>query len=94
MEGNDLNHLVEGNQAAPPPPGGLILCPRIKILTYLEEVNSVMLHNKYQGSLPCGFRREDFSHFPYISLCIICDPPGGAISGPRSIISTNLVEVH
>ena len=37
----------------------------------------MMLYTKYQGSRPCGFRQEDFSRFPYISLCKICDPGGG-----------------
>ena len=37
----------------------------------------MILHNKNQGSRPCGFRREDFFHVaPYISLCKTCDPPG------------------
>ena len=34
----------------------------------------VMLHTKYQSSMPCGFRQEDFLCFPYISLCITCNP--------------------
>ena len=39
-----------------------------------------MLHTKYQGSGPCGFRQEDFLHgFPYTSLCKTCDPWGGPI---------------
>ena len=28
-----------------------------------------MLHVKYQGSMPCGFRKKVFSCFDYISLC-------------------------
>ena len=52
----------------------------------LVEVHLVMLNTKNQGSWPCGFRQEVFSHFLYISLCKTCDPLGGAISGPRSII--------
>ena len=43
-----------------------------------------MLHTKYQGSRPFGFRQEAlwfqtrrFFHVsPYISLCNTCDPPG------------------
>ena len=35
----------------------------------------MILHTKYQGSSPCGFRQEDFFHVaPYISLCKTCDP--------------------
>ena len=46
-----------------------------------------MLHTIYQGSRPYGFRQEDFSmFFPYISLCVTCDPFGGAIFGPSGII--------
>ena len=37
----------------------------------------MMLHIKYQGSRPCGFRQEIFSCFPYISLCKTCDSRGG-----------------
>ena len=35
-----------------------------------------MLHTKYQGSRHYGFRQEDFSMFPYMSLCKTCDPQG------------------
>ena len=54
----------------------------------------MMLHTKYQDSGPYGFRQEDFSMFSlYIKLC---NPltPGGAIFGHRSLILTNLEEVH
>ena len=30
----------------------------------------MMLHTKYQGSRPYGFRQEDFFMFPYISLYV------------------------
>ena len=48
----------------------------------------MMLHTKYQGSMPCDFRQEDFLRFPYISLCKTSDPKarGGPIFGPRDII--------
>ena len=55
----------------------------------------MMLHTKNQGSLPNGYRQEDFFMFlPYISLCKACDPIGRVIFGPRGIMETNLVEVH
>ena len=38
----------------------------------------MMLHTKYQGSMPYGFRQEDFSCFLYINLCKTCDPQGVA----------------
>ena len=53
-----------------------------------------MLHTKYQGSWPYGFKKEDFHVFPYISLCKTCIPQGGAIFGPRGIILINMVEVY
>ena len=31
--------------------------------TNLVEVHKMMLHTKYQGSLPCGFRQEEFFMF-------------------------------
>ena len=54
----------------------------------------MMLHTKYQGSTPYGFRQDFFLCFPYISLCKTCDPRGVAIFCFRGIIRTNLVEVH
>ena len=42
----------------------------------------MMLQTKYQGSRPCGFRQEDFFTFPHISVCLTCDPRGGAILAP------------
>ena len=44
--------------------------PRAIIRTNLVEVYLMILHTKYQGSMPCGTRQEDFFHVaPYISLC-------------------------
>ena len=41
-----------------------------------------MLHTKYQGSRPYGFRQEDFFHvFPYIGLCKTSDHRGGGGGG-------------
>ena len=37
----------------------------------------MMLHTKYQDSVPSGFKQEDFSCFPNISLCKTCDPQPG-----------------
>ena len=37
----------------------------------------MILQTKYQDSMPCGFKVEDFFHVaPYISLCKTCDPVG------------------
>ena len=42
-----------------------------------------MLLTKYQGSRPCGFRKEDFFHgSTYMSICKAFDHWGGAIFGP------------
>ena len=45
------------------------------------DVHWVMLHFKYQGFRPCGFRQEDLFHAsPYISLYKACDPEVGYFS--------------
>ena len=46
----------------------------------------MMLHTKYQGSRPYGFRQEDFSMFFPILAYVNNVTPGGAIFGPRGII--------
>ena len=47
----------------------------------------MMLHTKYQGSRPCGFRQEDFFMFLPILVYVKHVTPGGiAIFGPRAII--------
>ena len=44
----------------------------------------MILHTKYQGSRPCGFRQEELFHVaPYISLCKHVTQ-GGAIFLPQS----------
>ena len=43
------------------PETGSILAPGANIQKKFVEVLSTMLHTKYQGSRPCGFRQEDFS---------------------------------
>ena len=50
-------------------------------------IHKAMLHTKYHGSRPNGFRQKDFFHVsPYLSLCKAYDPWGGVIYGPRGII--------
>ena len=51
-----------------------------------------MLHTKYQGSKPYGFRQYFFHVFPYKGL-VKHVTQGQAIFGPRDIL-TNLVEVY
>ena len=47
----------------------------------------MMQNNKIIKALgPVVSDKKIFSHFTYISLCKTCDPLGGAISGPRSLI--------
>ena len=53
-----------------------------------------MLHAKYLSSRVYALLEEDFISFPYISLCKICDPWGGANVDPRDIIYAILVGVH
>ena len=38
--------------------------------------------------------KKNFEGFPYISLCKMSDPLGGAIFDPGGIIRTILVKVH
>ena len=67
---------------------------RAIIWTNMIEVLKVMLHTKYHSSRPSGFRQEDFFKFSiYKPMYNIC-PHGGAISGPRGTIWTNLLEFH
>ena len=42
----------------------------------------MMLHTKYQGSRPYGFRLEDFRMFFLYSLRRTCDPQGGPFLAP------------
>ena len=49
------------------PKGGAIFGPRAIILTNMEKVHKVMLHTKYQGSRPSGFRQEDFFTFSLVN---------------------------
>ena len=37
----------------------------------------MVVHTKYQGSSPCGFRQDFFSCLPNISLCKTCGPWSG-----------------
>ena len=37
----------------------------------------MMLHTKYQGSMPYVFREDVFNVYPYISLCKQCEPWAG-----------------
>ena len=42
----------------------------------------MMLHTKYQGSMPCGFMQEFFSYVPYTSLTKTFDPGVGPFLAP------------
>ena len=48
----------------------------------------MMLHTKYQGSSPCGFKLEYFFFFIFHVKAYAkhVAPMGGAIFGPRGII--------
>ena len=46
----------------------------------------MMLHTKYQGSRPYGFRQEDFFQwFPSISLCKQFDLGAGSFLAPGAM---------
>ena len=52
------------------PSGVANLDPRGMIGRIYEGYHLTLLHTKYLGFRPCGFREEDFFHiFPIISLC-------------------------
>ena len=60
------NKSMEAND----PRGVANLDPRGMIDRIYEGYHLTLLHTKYIGSRPCGFREEDFFHiFPVISLC-------------------------
>ena len=46
------------------------------ICTKLVEVYQIMLHTKYQGSMPCGFRQEDVFMFLPIKAYVKPVDPG------------------
>ena len=48
----------------------------------------MMLHTKYHGSRPYGFRQEDLFMFFFTSLCKTCDLWG------ELMLHKNLVKVH
>ena len=77
------------------PWGRTIFDPRDIIWANLVQDHKAMLHTKYQSSRPHGFGQEDFLKiFPYITVCKMADPWGGAIFDPRDKIWANLVEDH
>ena len=61
-----LTYLLKADHVPCDTWGKAIFGPRGIILTNLVEmveVHYMMLHTKYQGSKPCGFRQEDFFMF-------------------------------
>ena len=76
------------------PWGGVNLDPRDMIYAILVGVQLTMLHAKYLSSKVYTLLEEDFISFPYISLCKICDPWGGANLDPRDIIYALFIGVH
>ena len=59
------------------PRGGAIFDPRSMIGRIYKKDHYTLLHTKYEGSGPCGFREEDFFMF-----CPIM-PPGRGLYGPQ-----------
>ena len=45
----------------------------------MVEVHWLMLHTKYQGSRPCGFRQEDFFSTMFVQIM----PLGPKMGQPR-----------
>ena len=58
-------------------------------LNFDKPGRGLLVDATYQISKHLGLVVSDkniFSCFPYISICITCDPGGGPILGPRGII--------
>ena len=51
-------------------------------LINLAEVHKVMLHIKYQGSKPCGFRQEEFFMYSYLAYVNHVTPGAGPFLAP------------
>ena len=63
-------YLLETGHAPDDLPCWSMFGPRVIIGTYLNVVCQLMLHTKYQGFRPAGFRQEDFFMFSlYVSQC-------------------------
>ena len=60
------SYLLETGHAPDDLPCGPMFGLRVIIGTYLIIVYQLMLHAKYQGSRPDGFRQEHFLCFQYI----------------------------
>ena len=54
----------------------------------------MMLHIKYQGFRPCGFRRRFFHVFPISAFVKHVTPGPGPFLAPGALFEKNLVEVH
>ena len=64
------------------------------IWTNLVDVHREMLKTKYQRSISSSFRGKEFWRWDSSFLCSNLWPRLGANLDPKSIIWTNLVEVH
>ena len=63
-------YLLETGHALDDPALWSMFGPIVIIRTYLNVIYQLMLHTKYQGSRPGGFRHEYFLMFsPYASQC-------------------------
>ena len=77
------------------PLGRGLFDPRGNIWKNMIKVHYKMLHAKYQSSRPSSFRDEEFWIWSILVLCSkLCAPWARASFDPRSIIWTNLVEIH
>ena len=77
------------------PRGGAIFDPRGMVGRIYKEDHYTLLHTKYESSGPCGFGEEDFFYvFPLVSLWELMTPGGGAIFGPRGMVSRIYKENH
>ena len=75
------------------PRGVTCMDPRDTVGRIYKEDHYTLLHTKYESSVPCGFKEEDFFYvFPIVSLwnLILNDPRGG----PRGMVGRICKEDH
>ena len=72
------------------PRGGAIFDPRGMIGRIYKKDYYTLLHTKYEGSGPCGFRRRRF----FYVLPMTPPPPGGACMDPGGTVGRIYKEDH
>ena len=76
-----ISYLAYVNHVAPG--GWAIFGPRGIFWTNVVEIHEVMLHTKYQGYRPCGFRQEELFMFSLYNSMLNIWPLGAAHFWPQ-----------